>query len=148
MDGIHRAFTASRASAEARGIAFRFTFLEWWQVWEPHWARRHLDKLCMCRNGDEGDYKLGNVHIATASQNSAEWAENSRKTRKALSVIPSGDSLKKRIQEQELAELLNALRQTGCNVSAAAKLLGITFRAARYLLAKNGLTKATVASLL
>lgn len=148
MDATYKAFTSHRASAEARGIPFRFTFAEWWSVWAPHWARRHLDNLCMCRKGDTGDYAVGNVYIATSAQNLAHLAENIREASK-LRFVPTQDrSIKDQLRVAELDSLLDAMRATGCNLTASAKILGITFRQARYLMHKNGLKKSDVAMLL
>ncbi len=159
MNGTLASFKAHRDSADSRGIPFRFTFAEWWAIWEPHWARRHLDKLCMCRNGDVGDYSVGNVHIATRSQNAQEWQANRAVARADAKLAeplasapepehapielpaPTTATLRSRMQRAELDEFLNAMRETGGNVSAAARRLGITFRAARYILHKHGMTK-------
>ena len=145
MDDTYRDFAAARTRADTRGIAWRMTFAEWWAVWEPHWPRRHLDHLCLCRNGDEGDYAVGNVHIATVRENSAEWAENRRAAIKARPEPPSkpdGPTWHEQRREAERAAFVEALHQSGGNVSAAARALGITFRAARYLMKKHGLVKS------
>lgn len=143
VNGILQKFKAHRNSAEARGIAFRLTFAEWWRVWEPHWPRRHLDKLCMCRNGDQGDYALGNVYIATTQQNATDWQVNLKLAamQRGLPAAPL-IGLHDTLDEQELRALLDAMKATGCNLSAAARHLGITFRAARHILHKNGMNKA------
>ncbi len=161
MNGTLASFKAHRDSADSRGIPFRFTFAEWWAVWEPHWARRHFDKLYMCRKGDVGDYAVGNVSIKTRSHNAQDWQANLAVARAdaklaALAVertpvkrppielptdAPHVETLRNRIQRAELDEFLNAMRETGGNVSAAARRLGITFRAARYILHKHGMTK-------
>jgi hypothetical protein len=63
-----------KASAKRRGIEFDMTFDEWWAIWEPHFDQRgpmRVD-LQMCRNGDDGAYRPGNVHIATGERNMAE----------------------------------------------------------------------------
>ena len=52
---------------------------------------------------------------------------------------PEGASLEDYLEDIERRAILNALEQTGQNKTAAAKLLGITFRAMRYRLKKLGL---------
>lgn len=67
------AFHAHKGNAKRRGIAFEFTFTEWWEWWQVdnRWANRGLgsDKLVMARKGDTGPYSLGNVYCATHRQN-------------------------------------------------------------------------------
>ncbi len=52
---------------------------------------------------------------------------------------PEGVALEEYLETIERQAILNALEQTGNNKTAAAKLLGITFRAMRYRLKKLGL---------
>jgi len=52
---------------------------------------------------------------------------------------PEGVALEEYLETIERKAILNALEQTGNNKTAAAKLLGITFRAMRYRLKKLGL---------
>ena len=116
MEDTYRQFTQARSRADERGIAWRMTFAEWWSVWEPHWARRHLDRLCLCRNGDVGGYELGNVHIATAAENSAEWGANRRAaTRRKVAepVEPAGPTWKDQQRSAERAAFMDALRAAG-----------------------------------
>lgn len=70
----YHAYLRHIAGAEARGIGFKFTFEEWWAIWEPHWARRGNkgQEMCMCRTADKGDYEPGNVRIATNRENAHE----------------------------------------------------------------------------
>ena len=49
----------------------------------------------------------------------------------------------KRATENTLQAITHALEQTGHNKTAAAKLLGITFRAMRYRLKKLGLNNCS-----
>ncbi len=52
---------------------------------------------------------------------------------------PEGVPLEDYLEDIERQAILHALEQTGSNKTAAAKLLGITFRAMRYRLKKLGL---------
>lgn len=66
----HRYNTAKRP-----GIEFRLSFEEWWAIWElsGRWSERGRggEKYCMCRFGDVGHYSVGNVFIATNSENAS-----------------------------------------------------------------------------
>lgn len=144
MDNLVQKFKSHRANAEARGIAFRLTFAEWWSVWEPHWPRRHLDSLAMCRDGDEGDYALGNVHITTRTENLHEQRDNFNNAKALRPTDDARQGLNERLRAQELSALLDAVKVQCGNVSAAARQLGITFRQARYILQKNGMSKRSL----
>tara|TARA_R110000744_G_scaffold377199_1_gene492013 strand:- start:505 stop:891 length:387 start_codon:yes stop_codon:yes gene_type:complete len=58
-------------SANARGIEFKLTFAEWWNLWKPYWDERGKS-MCMCRTGDTGAYEINNVRIDTYSNNALE----------------------------------------------------------------------------
>jgi hypothetical protein len=68
------AFLQHRSSAQGRGIDFRFSFEEWWGIWEPHYERRgnRLGCVVMCRTLDAGAYEVGNVAIKTIKENRQE----------------------------------------------------------------------------
>jgi hypothetical protein len=76
-NGERRAFSSHKAHSTERGIAFLFTFEEWWSVWQQsgHWHERgrRSDQYVMARFGDRGPYAVGNVKIVTAKANAAEW---------------------------------------------------------------------------
>jgi hypothetical protein len=63
-----------RGAAKRRGIEFRLTFEQWWQLWEPYWAMRgpRRGQYVMARTDDAGAYELGNVRIDTTGGNHAE----------------------------------------------------------------------------
>lgn len=68
-------FSYQRNSARRRGIAWEFTFRDWWQLWREsgRWAERGRGRgYCMARIGDSGPYCVGNVEIITQSQNSKD----------------------------------------------------------------------------
>jgi hypothetical protein len=82
------AFTTHRRNAtKLRGVGWELTFEEWLSVWieSGRWAQRGrgLDFYCMCRNGDVGPYKIGNVFIG-------RFSENSQTTKKKKSDLPIG----------------------------------------------------------
>jgi two-component system response regulator PilR (NtrC family) len=60
-------------------------------------------------------------------------------TSELLTLPPEGVNLDELLSEAERRLLLAALERTGGNRTAAAKLLGITFRSLRYRLSKHGL---------
>ncbi len=57
----------------------------------------------------------------------------------SVSAPPEGVALEEYLENIERQAILKALDQTGNNKTAAAKQLGITFRAMRYRLKKLGL---------
>jgi hypothetical protein len=69
-----KAYLGHIANAKERGIDFKMTFAEWWQLWEPHYEKRgrHSGGLVMCRTRDEGCYEVGNVRIDTVRANAEE----------------------------------------------------------------------------
>jgi hypothetical protein len=69
-------YRAARYSAAVRRIPFRFTFAEWWCLWEQsgHWDERgkRRGQYQMARFADRGGYELGNVRIITVEANHRE----------------------------------------------------------------------------
>lgn len=70
-------YIQQRKTAQYRGIAWNFTFPEWWGVWQESgkWDERGLSKdgYVMARWGDGVvPYSVGTVHICTQSENSKE----------------------------------------------------------------------------
>jgi hypothetical protein len=65
------AFSMHKAGAKRRGIEFKFTFEEWWEIWRPHFHNRGRNKgqFVMCRTMDKGAYEVGNVRIDTVEGN-------------------------------------------------------------------------------
>lgn len=65
------AFIKQRASAKQRGIEFLLTKDEWIDFWGDSFDLRGKgpDDLQMCRYGDDGSYELGNIYMASASEN-------------------------------------------------------------------------------
>jgi hypothetical protein len=66
------AFSSQRRNAECRGIEWKLKFWDWWQFWlqSGKWESRGRGQgYCMCRIGDAGAYELGNIYIATNSEN-------------------------------------------------------------------------------
>lgn len=68
------AFREHIGSARKRGIPFRMTFEQWWELWEPHYERRGMGAGCfvMCRTKDDGPYAVGNARIDTVRANVEE----------------------------------------------------------------------------
>lgn len=66
-------FIMHRAAAKSRGIPFKFTKAEWFDVWEKSgkWEQRgcRRGQYVMARKDDKGAYEIGNVEIITCSQN-------------------------------------------------------------------------------
>ncbi len=74
-----RKFKAQRRGAKARGIAWQFTFAEWWRVWleSGKWPERAQGGYVMARRDDgETPYSPSTVYICTSSQNIKDAAIN------------------------------------------------------------------------
>jgi two-component system response regulator PilR (NtrC family) len=56
-------------------------------------------------------------------------------------IPPEGIDLARQVEAYESAFIAEALRQTNGNLTAAAKLLGLTFRAIRYKVKKYGIER-------
>lgn len=67
-------YRAHRSRAERRGIGFKLTFEQWWELWEPHYDKMGREKgcMCMCRTLDKGAYEVGNVRIDYVESNGHE----------------------------------------------------------------------------
>ena len=67
-------FIQQISRAERRGIDWKLTFEDWWELWEPHYAERGSRKMqkVMCRHLDRGAYEKSNVRIDLACNNGHE----------------------------------------------------------------------------
>jgi hypothetical protein len=67
-------FATQRDNARRRGIEWKLTFEQWWDIWEKSgkWNERGAGLYMMCRTGDIGPYELGNVRIDSNSNNLKE----------------------------------------------------------------------------
>jgi len=65
------AYHSHKGGAKRRGIEFKLTFEEWWDIWKPHFHNRGRNKgqFAMCRTMDKGAYEVGNVRIDTVEGN-------------------------------------------------------------------------------
>lgn len=73
------AYRAQERNAHLRGIEWRLTIREWWDIWQSsgRWSKRGRGKgYMMCRFGDTGPYAVGNVYIATGVHNGAVQPNN------------------------------------------------------------------------
>jgi hypothetical protein len=72
-------YTRQRCNALRRGLQWKMTFEEWWQIWQDSgkWEQRGQasDQYCMARINDEGPYSAGNVAIITMAENSRQSVE-------------------------------------------------------------------------
>ena len=76
-----------RNATVLRGVGWELSFEEWWSVWKEsgRWEQRGrgVGLYCMCRKGDIGPYKIGNVFIG-------EFSANSRTTKNKKTDLPIG----------------------------------------------------------
>jgi len=65
------AWLGQRHTSKQRGVAFELTFEEFVGFWGFDFDRRGRgpDDLCMGRFGDEGAYRIGNIYVASNSEN-------------------------------------------------------------------------------
>ena len=132
-----RAYKTHRCGAMSRAIAFHLTIEQWWALWEPYWDDRVAFRLQMCRTKDQGGYELGNVRIDMQAGNAADRSpESYQRSNRALTLLP-GTTLGARVNRLEVRALRRALSITGNNASAAARLLGITYRQFRHSMMKH-----------
>ena len=68
------AYARQRANAQRRRIGWEINLWDWWTVWKDsgHWTKRGPEGYVMCRVGDKGPYRKGNVFIGTYAQNILE----------------------------------------------------------------------------
>lgn len=74
-----RAFTSQRNNARKRGIGWSLSFWDWWRIWQASgkWGDRGRGTgYVMCRFGDDGQYAVGNVYIATGVHNASVQPNN------------------------------------------------------------------------
>ncbi len=132
-----RAFNLHKQGAAFRGIPFTLSLFEWWELWQPHWNDKARLQLQMCRTNDQGGYVVGNVRIDTKQANLEEQQRPSTpRTPRQLVLLP-GKTLTERLNRHEVRAIRRALVLCDGNMSAAARLLGMTFRQMRYALAKH-----------
>jgi hypothetical protein len=69
-------YADQKSKAKIRGIEFKLTFEEWWDIWQKSgkWDQRGIRKgqYVMSRYKDHGPYEVGNVHIQTVGDNNKE----------------------------------------------------------------------------
>lgn len=73
---LRASFSSQKKHAKTRGIKFVMSFDEWLKVWRSSGKLtergRGAGKYAMCRKSDRGAYEVGNVYIATNSQNTLD----------------------------------------------------------------------------
>jgi len=66
-------FRQQRQMASKRGIEFKLSFEQWWDIWQQsgHWEERgrKIGQYCMSRVGDLGAYEIDNVFIQLSRAN-------------------------------------------------------------------------------
>lgn len=75
-------YNTQRTNAIKRGIGWSMTFEDWMSVWSASGnlkqRGRATGQYCMCRIGDVGPYKIGNVEILTVEKNLSDSHANGR----------------------------------------------------------------------
>jgi len=67
------AYLGQRHTCKQRGVLFDIGFKDWVEWWGEDFCKRGKKStdLCMCRYGDSGSYRLGNIYKATNLENKA-----------------------------------------------------------------------------
>ena len=74
-----KSYKIKKSQTKNRGIHMPMTYKEyvWW--WGHDWFNQGLGNgMVMARNGDRGQYRLGNIYKATARQNASDAAQHGR----------------------------------------------------------------------
>lgn len=75
-------YRLQKKNARDRGIEFLLTYNDWLQIWiqsgKLEHRGRHKGNYVMCRKKDSGPYAVGNVFIATTSEN-IKYSHDSRR---------------------------------------------------------------------
>lgn len=84
-DAAPFSYRVQRQNAGQRGIEWNLTFPQWWSVWvrSGKWEQRgcHKGEFVMSRLHDAGAYEVGNVRIATCTENLKEYYFVTKKLR-------------------------------------------------------------------
>lgn len=79
-------YAEAKRRARQRGIAWEFTFDEWWATWQAsgHWPMRGTRRAgyVMKRCNDEGPYSYLNCYIGTHISNAVEGWKRGRDIKK------------------------------------------------------------------
>jgi hypothetical protein len=69
----YQAYAQQRNNARRRGIEFKISFEDWFEIWmrSGHWSKRGIGAGCYCmgRHKDRGAYEVGNVAIISQEEN-------------------------------------------------------------------------------
>lgn len=76
-------YVQQRVNSQRSSIAWEMSFAEWWQIWQDssHYDKRGCGHgYMMCRFGNTGPYRVGNIEIITGVQNSADqWISGKKR---------------------------------------------------------------------
>jgi hypothetical protein len=98
MTSIRHKFLVQRNKAAERGIVWRLSYEQWFDIWEKsghlHERGKRRGEYVMCRYGDTGPYAVGNVRIATVTENQNEmdqYERTAKHRRIAIQNLPPKD---------------------------------------------------------
>lgn len=80
-----KCWNRQRFGAIYRGIEFKLTFEEWYQWFLDQGVDRNIPQKnqgtswAMCRKNDKGPYEIGNIYLATMTQNIKDYHANKPK---------------------------------------------------------------------
>lgn len=77
LANARKKFSRHKAQSKFRNIGFHFTFEQWYDWWLSHgidketddFSKSDINRPCMCRYNDTGDYEPNNVYLTSQVQN-------------------------------------------------------------------------------
>jgi hypothetical protein len=86
LAAMERAYNKQQSRAKYRGIGWEISFDEWCAWWGNDFDQRgrNVGDLQMCRIGDVGPYKLGNIYKGTPRDNAKTRGCSTRNARTLL----------------------------------------------------------------
>jgi len=113
MKSIKEKYWAQKSQAKNRGIEFKLTFDQWWDIWQTSgkWEERGRNKgqYVMSRFNDCGAYEINNVFIQTNANNNRDAAPNRKYTKNSfVNRIPWNKGKKTGPLTEEIKNKLSA----------------------------------------
>ena len=118
-------FQSQRWRAQQRGITWKLTFEEWFEIWinSGYWDQRGrgANDYCMSRYGDIGAYEVGNVFIQTNAENIKQMWNNSGRDahienirQSAFNRQPRSQETREKNRQANLGRILGPVEQVSC----------------------------------
>ena len=121
---LYKKWQAHKYNAKRRGIPFRLTFEQWFDIWQGsgciHLMGKGAGRYVMARHGDLGAYEIGNVAIITNIENISvpRTPAMKQKISDALSGVPFTQQHKSRISAALKGRVFSAETRRRMSISA------------------------------